>query len=155
MKDRALALAKRGLVVFPIKPGDKTPICKNGCKDATTNEETITGWWSAVPEANICIATGAKSGVWVLDIDGEEGEASLREIESRMGQLPPTVEAITGGGGRHLFFKLPDFDDAPVIRNSAGQLGTGLDVRCSRRGWLCGRPAKHSPVRAQVCMECG
>jgi hypothetical protein len=146
MKAAAFKLAERGLAVFPLKARDKIPATRHGCKDATKDLEVIAAWWDGWPQANIGIATGSKSGIWVLDIDGEEGEASLRDIEKRMQRLPATVEAITGGGGRHLFFRLPDFDDAPVIKNSAGQLGTGLDVR-GEGGYVVAPPSIHPSGR--------
>ena len=38
-----------------------------------------------------------------------------------------TIEASTPRGGRHLYWRWPG--DGPEIRNSAGRIGTGLDVR--------------------------
>jgi hypothetical protein len=43
----ALAYAKRGWMVFPQKPGEKTPLTPNGFKDATINENIIVRWWTA------------------------------------------------------------------------------------------------------------
>jgi hypothetical protein len=125
----ALSLAKRRIHVFPCAPRGKIPITAHGCLDASKDLDQIQSWWSAHPDANIGVATGSKSGIWVLDIDGEDGEGSIRDLEKRIQPLPTTIESITGGGGRHLFFRLPDFKDAPTIRNSAKQLGIGLDVR--------------------------
>lgn len=146
MQAAALTLAAKGLAVFPCKPRDKIPLTRHGCLDASKNLDEVRAWCQQWPDANIGIATGSKSGVWVLDIDGEEGEASLRDIEKRMQSLPSTVEAITGGGGRHLFFKLPDFDNAPQIKNSAGQLGVGLDVR-GEGGYVIAPPSIHPSGR--------
>ena len=146
MRAAALKLANRGLHVFPCAPRGKIPVTAHGCLDATADAEQIRTWWSKHPDANIGIATGSKSGIWVLDIDGENGEAALRALEKRMQPLPTTVESITGGGGRHLFFKLPDFKDAPVIRNSAKQLGAGLDVR-GEGGYVVAPPSVHPSGR--------
>jgi hypothetical protein len=146
MKNAALKLATRGLAVFPCKARDKIPLTQHGCKDATKNAEQIESWWKQWPQANLAIATGTPSGVWVLDIDGEAGEAALRDIERRMRPFPATVEAITGGGGRHLFFRLPDFDEAPTIKNSTGQLGKGLDVR-GEGGYVIAPPSVHPSGR--------
>lgn len=138
----ALALAKRNLAVFPCRPRDKIPLTKHGCKDATTDAAVITRWWQQRPEANIGIATGSKSGVWVLDVDGDEGEASLRAIEAKHAPLPPTIEAITGNGGRHLYFRLPNFDGPPTIKNSVKQLGAELDTRATG-GYVIAPPSIH------------
>jgi hypothetical protein len=48
------------------------------------------------------------SGVVVLDIDPRnDGDASLRELDELGEPVPPTVETLTGGGGRHLWFRHP------------------------------------------------
>jgi hypothetical protein len=149
MKDAALKLARAGVAVFPVKPRDKIPLTGHGCLDATSDDERVRAWWDQWPDANIGLATGSKSGVWVLDIDGEEGEASLRDLEHRLGALPATVVAITGGGGRHLFFRLPDLDEAPTVKNSAGQVGAGLDVR-GEGGYVVAPPSIH-PSSKRYC----
>jgi hypothetical protein len=73
------------------------------------------------------ILTGSASGVIALDIDPRHGgEASFAEMLTRTGgELPVTAEQKTGGGGRHFLFQHPGF----AIRNSAGRLGPGIDVR--------------------------
>jgi hypothetical protein len=78
----------------------------------------------------------------VLDIDGDIGEATLKKLEGEFGQLPSTVEAITGGGGRHLFFETPD----ALIRNSAGKIGPGIDVR-GEGGYVIAPPSVHPSGR--------
>ena len=150
MKKAALALARRGLAVFPLKPRDKIPLSLHGCKDATCSPERIEEWWKQWPDANIRVATGSASSVWVLDIDGMPDELSLRKIENSHGaKLPDTVEAITGGGGRHLYFSLPDFEDAPAIRNSVKTLGQGIDVR-GEGGYVVAPPSTHKNGRKYV-----
>lgn len=119
----ALAYAGHDRAVFPLKPQAKTPLTGHGLNDASKDLTQITEWWRQWPEANIGCATGQASGFWSLDIDGEEGEKSLRTLETKHGPLPPTIEIITGRG-RQAFFKY----EGP-IRNSAGRLGIGLDTR--------------------------
>jgi hypothetical protein len=103
-------------------------------------------WWTQWPAANIAIATGDLSGIFVLDVDGEHGEQSLRNLEQRLGQLPPTVEVITGSGGRHIYFRLPEFPGAPIIRNSASKIGVGLDIR-GNKGYVIAPPSLHESGR--------
>jgi hypothetical protein len=144
MQRAALAYSARGKCIFPCRPRDKTPLTPHGCLDASSNPEQVRAWWAVHPNANIGLATGKRSGLWVLDIDGEQGGASLRALELANGGLPATVEAITGGGGRHLFFRMPEGIE---IKCSAGALGAGLDVR-GDGGYVivppsihpCGRP---------------
>src|SRR5665811_1384776 len=99
----ALDYAARGLPVFPCVPRDKTPATKRGFHDATMNPATIRRWWLAT-NYNIGIRTGAASGVFVIDIDGNDGAASLYALEAEHGALPATPEVITARG-RHLWFK--------------------------------------------------
>ena len=88
----------------------KIPLTPHGYKDATKNAEAIKRLF-ANPQANIGVATGKMSGIFVLDIDIKNnagGEASLAELEREHGALPKTVEAKTCSGGRHLYFRYPE-----------------------------------------------
>lgn len=123
----ALAFAKRGIPVFPCVPRGKRPINKRGCHGATTDLAVVRDWWIREPSANLAVATGTKARIFVVDVDGDEGEASLKQLESDHGILPSTVEYFTGGGGRHLWFR--SHNGRTEIRNSVGRLGPHLDVR--------------------------
>jgi hypothetical protein len=133
----ALDLAARGLMVFPCLPTSKAPACRRGFKDATTNPATISRWWLAQPDYNIGCATGLLSNVWVLDIDGAIGAATLRNLEIAHGKLPPTLFSITGHG-RHLWFRATGGE----IQSSAGRVGDGLDVR-GDGGYVLAPPSVH------------
>ena len=123
----ALAYARRGVPVFPCEPGAKRPLTRNGHWDATTDSRVIERWWKRWPSANVGIPTGKKSGVVVLDVDMDDGGLdSLAKLERTGTPIPKTARARTGGGGIHVFFRNPR---GTKIRNSAGLLGPGLDVR--------------------------
>jgi hypothetical protein len=120
--ESALDYAERGLAVFPCVPRDKQPLTKHGCKDATTDAEQIRDWWTKTPNANIGIACGKTSGVYVVDVDVKgdiDGRKSLKEFPP----LPPTVIAETGGGGLHAFYKT---ENPPVNKNA---FRPGVDLR--------------------------
>lgn len=123
----ALDYARRGKPVFPCRP-DKRPYTASGFLDATTEPEQVEAWWRQWPDALIGMPTGAVSGVIVIDLDVREeydgGEAWSR-LEAENGQLPDTVESLTPSGGRHLWYSHPGFP----VKNSAGKLGRGVDVR--------------------------
>jgi hypothetical protein len=117
-------------------PG-KHPRTAHGVKEASTESRVIHGWWREWPDTNIGIATG--NGLVVLDIDPPHGgDDSLADIEAKHGKLPNTVECLTGGGGRHLYFKAPDVE----LRNSVGKLGRGLDTRTDG-GYVVAPPSMH------------
>jgi len=97
LSKHALALARRGMAVFPCAVRGKEPMTQHGCRDASLDPEVVERWWQAEPDANIGVATGILSHCFVLDIDGDEGEATLKKLEAEFGQLPSTVESITGG----------------------------------------------------------
>ena len=137
----ALAYAKRSLYVFPCRVKDKRPATANGVKDATIDPDVIQGWWREEPEFNIALATGATSGIFVTDIDGPDAEAELRKLEAQYGPIPPTVESITARG-RHLYFQYPD----QPVRNSAGKLAPGIDVR-GESGYALVPPSVHPTGR--------
>jgi bifunctional DNA primase/polymerase-like protein/primase-like protein len=141
MLQTALALARHNLHVFPCLPRDKRPACPNGVKDATADTKLIERWWQARPDCNVAIATGRVSGIFAVDIDGTDGELELRRLESEFGALPETVEAITGNG-RHLYFKTPGMP----IRNSAGRIAAGIDVR-GDGGYCITPPSVHPSGR--------
>src|SRR5262249_32702684 len=86
----------------------------------------ITKWWSNVPDANLAVATGAVTGFWVLDVDGQEGIKALADLERQHGQLPRTPTARSGGGGLHHYFRWPK--DC-IIASKVRVAGLPLDVR--------------------------
>lgn len=117
-------------------PG-KHPRTFNGLKSASTSLDVISNWWSKWPNANIGVATGERSGFVVLDIDPRHGgEQSFNLLINRYGSLPYTMEALTGGGGRHILFKYPG-----LIKNRTNIL-PGLDVR-GEGGYIVAAPSLH------------
>lgn len=119
------------------KPG-KHPRTQRGCLDATTDAAQIKAWWGQWPDANVGVATG--SGLVVIDIDPRHGgEEGFDDVVDRLGRLPDTVEAITGSKGRHIYLRVPDGIE---VRNSAGTLGLGVDVR-GEGGYVVAAPSTH------------
>ena len=146
-RDAAVAYATRlRRPVFPCRPKDKRPLSNNGLKDATTETHIIELWWKNWPDANIGIPTGVASGFDVLDVDPRHGgDDSLETLESQYGEMPATVEQLTGGGGRHLLFRHRD-----GVRNKVGLL-PGLDIR-GEGGYIVVAPSVHESGRT-YCWE--
>lgn len=128
----ALRYAEHGWPVFPLRPRDKRPLTVHGFKNATTDPVQINRWWTEQPDANIGVPTGAVSGIVVLDVDGEAGEAPLRQL----GGSVPTLTNLTGKG-RHLLFQYP----GEPIRSRTG-FRDQLDVR-GDGGYIVVPPSVH------------
>jgi len=124
--ETALAYAGRRWSVIPVVGRGKRPLVRwTPYQQARAGAAEIRHWFRQWPEANIGIVTGAVSDLVVLDVDPQHGGAeSLAALERRHGPLPPTVEAVTGGGGRHFYFLHP----GGSVRNKVG-LAPGLDLR--------------------------
>lgn len=122
----ALQYALRGWSVVPIEPGGKRPIVPwLELQQRRASPAEIEDWYAQRPDANVGIVTGAISGLLVLDVDARRGGAESVEAWAREhGPLPPTVEALSGGGGRHLYFRHP----GGTTVNRVG-LASGIDVR--------------------------
>jgi hypothetical protein len=131
----ALDYAARGWQVFPLKQRTKLPATGRGFYDATTNPETLRRWFREFPY-NIGIRTGIASGVFAVDVDGNQGAVSLHEIETKHGSLPPTLVSTTGKG-RHFWFKTTS-----PISCSTSKIGDGIDVR-GDGGYVVAPPSVH------------
>ena len=151
----ALAYGVSRLAVLSLMPRSKEPAIARGFHSATTNPETIRRYWS-VPDRNIGIATGALSGVWVLDIDGDDGATNLRTLEAQHGKLPKTWISSTGRGW-HVWFRYT----AP-IPSSTGRIAPSLDVKADG-GYVVAPPSIHpsgrayvaGPARGRACRSAG
>jgi hypothetical protein len=137
--DTAQRYLAHGWCVLPLRARDKRPlIAWEALQDERPTPEQVADWFSRWPAANIGIVTGEISNLVVLDIDPKHGgDASLDRLERRFGPLPETVEATTGGGGRHLYFTHP----GGLIRNRAG-LAQGIDLR-GDGGYIVAPPSIH------------
>ncbi len=94
----------------------KHPRLQHGLKDASTDKRHIEAWWQRWPLANIGICTG--DGLMVLDVDPENGGSTVGL------SLPDTRRVVTHSGGEHWYYRVRG-----DVRNSAGQVGVGLDIR--------------------------
>ncbi len=123
-------LLNAGFAIFPLVAGGKAPLTKHGHKDATHDLAEFQRL-AAGRKCNVGVATGAVSGVWVLDIDthhdGGNGEKSLQGLQDKYGSLPTTWTVQTGGGGYHFYFRYDP--DHPVGTNTELAGLSGIDWR--------------------------
>jgi hypothetical protein len=119
-------------------PG-KHPRTGRGLNDATADAVIIERWWRTWADANVGIATGTVSGIVVLDVDPRHGgNESLGDLQLAHGPLPKTPIVITGGSGKHIFFRHP----GGHVPNSSGALASGIDVR-GDGGYVVAPPSNH------------
>ena len=105
-------------------PRGKQPAIKGGFHAATTNPETIERLLAAGrSQHRHCDRRADRaSGCWTLTVT--IGAASLAALEAKHGPLPPTRTVISGGGGRHFWFRYRG-----PIPSTAGRIAPGLDTR--------------------------
>lgn len=159
--NHALEYARKGWAVFPVhgikggictcqkghdctSPG-KHPRTKSGVKEASTDEATIRNWFAEKPYLNIGIATGAISGLVVVDVDAKNG--GLESLEKL--DLGTALTTKTGGGGVHLYYEWPATE---TIGNSVGTLAPGIDIR-GAGGYVVAPPSLHISGKSYVWEE--
>ena len=141
----ALRYIKLGFAVIPLR--GKIPLTEHGSKDASLDEAQVSAWWAASPDANIGIATGHRFFVMDVDVKGG-GEDSFDFLRHQHGPFPETIEQVTGTGGKHLLFQLPDFP----VRNSASLIAPGIDIR-GVGGYIVVAPSIHPDTKREYVWD--
>lgn len=127
--EAALDYARAGYEVFPLIERAKAPLTAHGLLDATTDYDQIEWWWRRWPNANVGMRL--PENTIALDIDPRSGGTL-----DQLGQVPPTWEQRTGGGGWHLLFR---FRGSPRGKLADAQ---GVDIK-GRAGYLVVEPSIH------------
>lgn len=136
----ALVYSKQGYSVLPLAPSSKIPHKgSHGFKEATTIDEKVNDLWNKESSSNIGIATGAVSGLLIIDVDIKNGKDGTSGLNSLLGEhsLPITRKALTPSGGYHLYYKLPE---GSFIPSRAG-IAEGVDIRCDG-GYIVAPPSR-------------
>jgi hypothetical protein len=125
------------------KAAGKHPLISGWRKAATTDVSLIRLWWKAWPLANVGLLMGGEARLVTIDVDGEEGRASLAKLEVVHGPLPLTLSQVTGriGGGEHRLFKVPPGLEMDRVRNRV-KIAPGIDVR-AEGGLIVAAPSIH------------
>jgi hypothetical protein len=151
----ALYYAGRGWQVFPVHSMNggkctcgksdcpnqgKHPIPMHGLNESSIEPERIYQWWGQTPYANVGVRCGAVSNLVVVDIDPRNGgDDSWSDLIEQHGQIPHTIEALTGGGGRHIYFQHPGVK----VKSVKNALGRGLDIKADG-GYVVASPSLHA-----------
>ena len=126
----------------------KHPVISGWNTGATSDRSQIQNWWIENPDYNIGVYCKG-SGFFVIDIDPRSGgDDSYLSFETMVeGNLPPTVEAITGEymfngkkvRGRHLYYKA---DQSEQFLGNLAKLGLkGIDIKWN--GYVMVAPSRH------------
>jgi hypothetical protein len=127
----AVAYARRGWPVFPLRPRDKAPATRHGCKDATADVDRVDRWWANHPDHNVGLAAGHAFDV--LDLDGVD---ALDHIDQAAGDAPPLAGPMARTGkGLHVYVQ------PTGCGNRAGML-PGVDWR-GTGGYVVAPPSIH------------
>lgn len=112
--DAAITYATElGFAMFPANPKSKRPLIKTGrdhAEYASRDPDVIRAWFTVdYPFAAIACATGAASGIVVIDCDKKhDGERVLAEVlEPKHGALDRRFVVRTQSGGIHIYFAHP------------------------------------------------
>ena len=117
-------LARAGLHVHPLRPGDKRPLLKGYQRLASTDPDTLAQWAEDYPSANAGIVIGPESGVIALDCDLRHGGGdTLDQLKRLHGELPLTWTALTPNGW-HYYFAHP----GGQVRGY-NRLGSGVELK--------------------------
>lgn len=111
--------------IFPLRPRTKEPFGGLGVYNATNNLDQIWDWWRWQPNANIGWHPGA-DGCLALDADRYKDAYRGDNLLTLSDQ--ETTTNLTGSGGIHLVWKMPDGE---LFGNATKGLPAGIDIR----GW--------------------
>lgn len=130
-------LRERKWSVIPLHPQKKKAMVKwRPFARRLPTEDEVRDWWERYPKANVGVVTGAVSGIVVVDIDPDKGG----DAEAWQQANPTALTSQTGRGGMHFYYLYPP--NVPVVRNSAGKIAPGVDVR-GDGGYVAAPPSKH------------
>jgi hypothetical protein len=111
-------------------------IVPKGYLNGTVNKELIKSWWEKYPEANIGVVVGPHSNICVLDVDPRNGgDISFGNLIRVRGDLPATVQCLTGGGGQHYYFVYNLLFGVPK------EFKKGIDIK--RSGYVVAPGSQH------------
>ena len=92
----------------------------------------------AIPGCNWGAACGVRSGFFVMDFDGEQGVSVLQDWIKQYGTEWTQTRRVKTYRGEQLWFLWPTGER---IRNSAGKIAPGVDVRAEEEATVVVPPS--------------
>jgi putative DNA primase/helicase len=139
-----------GLMLHPLKPGEKTPLLRGWVETASNNLEEILSWDAKYPTANWGVVTGPESGITVVDIDPRNGgDQSWAVLVAKYGE-PNAPKVSTPSGGMHYYFKhfmgtQPLGDGIDVLNNRHNAVLPPSRTASGEYAWAGGSIPKNIP----------
>lgn len=121
--------------------GGKAPLPQGGYKEASTDQAQISAWSGRWPGANMAVRLD-QSGLFVIDLDGEEAVAEGRALG-----MPTTAWSRTGNG-EHWYFSRPG--GLTATRSTKRGMSQGIDILAD--GGLILPPSRHASGRSYEWM---
>lgn len=134
----------------------KIPWIADWPNKASTDLNIVTGWLGQRPSSNLGILTGAKSGIVVIDVDRHgnvDGADSLRELETKLGSLPESIEVLTGNDGLHKYYVYPSDGLTVPSWTGNGALAPGFEIKADGGHQVVIPPSIHPDTGARYEWE--
>jgi hypothetical protein len=110
-----------GWALLPCSPKTKAPLTPHGFKDASLDEAQIQHWLTEHPGCAWGCPTSSERAV--IDIDPRNGgDNTWKALLAEHGDFPETVKVRTGGGGWHVYCRMP-------TGTRSGVLADGIDLK--------------------------
>lgn len=127
-----------------VSPGKHPAVRWTQYQKVAATAAQIERWFTGpFRDYGVGVITGSCSNdMFVVDVDqapGKPGPETFHDLQMQHDEIPETVQAITGGGGRHYLFKAPP---GVVIKTDRNIMGPGVDTR-GEGGFIVVAPSIH------------
>jgi putative DNA primase/helicase len=133
-----MQLAASGAQLFPLAARSKAPAVR-WQDQASSDAAKLQQLAAQFPACNWGMVTGARSGIWVLDLDGLEGAEWFARMLAEHDW--PDTRTTRTKDGTHLYYACVS-ERSAAIRCSAGKIAPGVDVR-GEGGYVVVPPSTH------------
>lgn len=143
----------RGFQPLPSSPTEKRPLCKYA---EWWDEPAPVDLFDRFPTTNIQVMTGRRWRLLVIDLDGPAA-VDQWNVWNRTRRVPRTWITHSGGGGMHVWFRLP-IDYPTALPKAVLWKGDGPHQAIERlcdRSLVVAPPSIHPRTGAPYLFDCG